>query len=69
MSGIKDVLNKAKRSKIVKEAKAGKDFGKQNVKGKTGFQSVVDKATKEYHSEEQGKKVAGAIFWKQHGKR
>lgn len=62
MSAIKDVLNKAKRSKLVKEAKKGKDFGK---KGKN-FDKIASKAAKEYGSEEAGQKVAGAIFWKQH---
>ena len=68
MSGIKEVLSKAKHSTIVKEAKSGKDFGKKNVKGKTGFQSIVSKATKEYSSKKEGEKVAGASFWKQREK-
>jgi hypothetical protein len=63
--GIKSVLNKAKRSKIVKEAHKGKDFGK---KGKN-FKKVAAKAAKEYGSKEAGKRVAGAIFWKQQGKK
>lgn len=62
---IKSVLKKAKRSKIVKEAKEGHDFGK---KGKN-FDKIAGKAAKEYGSEETGKKVAGAIFWKQRGKK
>lgn len=68
MSGIKEVLSKAKKSRIAKEAKSGKDFGKKNVKGKSGFQSIVDKATKEYGSKKQGEKVAAAAFWKQRAK-
>lgn len=46
MSGIKEVLTKAKRSKIVKEIKPVKDNKKKN-----GFQSIVDKATREYSKE------------------
>lgn len=65
MKDIKSVLTKAKRSKIVKEAKKGKDFGK---KGKN-FDKIAAKATKEYGSKESGDKVAGAIFWKQRGKK
>jgi hypothetical protein len=66
---IKSVLGKAKRSKIVKEAKEGHDFGKKNVKGESGFKAVEDKAAKEYGSKEAGKKVAGAAFWKQRAKK
>lgn len=51
------------RSSIVKQAKKGKDFGKKNVPGKTGFKAVQDKAAAEYGSEEAGKRVAGAVFW------
>lgn len=50
--------------KFVKDARAGKDVGKKNVPGKTGFKAVEAKAAKEYGSEEAGKKVAGAVFWK-----
>lgn len=63
--GIKEVLSKAKRSKIVKEAKKGHDFGK---KGK-GFDKVAAKATKKYGSREAGEKVAAAAFWKQRAKK
>lgn len=49
--------------KIVKQAKKGKDFGKKNVAGKTGFKAVEQKAAAEYGSDEIGKKVAGKIFW------
>jgi hypothetical protein len=62
---IKSVIKKAKRSKTVKEAESGKDFGK---KGKN-FKKVEEKAEKEYGSKEDGKKVAGAIFWKQRAKK
>lgn len=48
------------KSKIVKEAKAGKDLGK---KGKN-FDKVAAKAAKEYGSAESGKKVAAAAMWK-----
>lgn len=65
MAGIKDVLSKAKRSKIVKEAKKGHDFGKKNTGKHTGFQSVVKKAMSEYHNKKTADKVAGAAFWKQ----
>lgn len=68
MAGIKEVLSKAKRSKIAKEARHGHDFGKKNKKGKTGFQSVVQKAMKEYHNKAEAEKVAGAAFWKQRAK-
>jgi len=67
-SGIKQILSKAKRSTISKEAKKGKDFGKKNNKN-TGFDSIVRKAAKEYGSEEEGKKVAAAAFWKQQAKK
>lgn len=68
MSGIKDVLTKAKRSKIVKEAHAGKDFGKKNKGKNTGFKSVVSNAMKEYHNKAEADRVAGSVFWKQRGK-
>lgn len=54
----------AVNKKFVKDALAGKDVGKKNVPGKTGFKAVQDKAAKEYGSEAAGKKVAGAVFWK-----
>jgi hypothetical protein len=65
MAGIKDVLSKAKRSRIVKEARHGHDFGKKNKGKDTGFQSVVKKAMSEYHNKGEAEKVAGAAFWKQ----
>jgi len=34
-----------------------------------GFSKIAKKAGKEYKSEETGKKVAGAIFWKMARKR
>lgn len=64
MRSCKEMLTKAKKSKIVKEARKGHDFGKKNVKGKTGFKSVEDEAAEEYHSKKAGKRVAGSIFWK-----
>jgi len=48
------------KATAAKEARKGKDMGK---KGK-GFSKIAEKAGKEYHSEEAGKKVAGAIFQK-----
>jgi len=68
MSGIKSVLTRAKKSKIAKEARKGHDFGKKNVKGKTGFKAVVANAEKEGKSASSAKKIAGAAFWKQRGK-
>lgn len=65
MKDVKAVLTKAKRSKIVKKAKKGHDFGK---KGKN-FDKIANKAAKEYGSKEAGDRVAGAIFWKQRGKK
>lgn len=69
MTKVKDLLNKKSRSKIAKQAKAGHDFGKKNVKGKTGFQAVENKAAKEYGSKEAGKRIAASIFWKMQGKK
>lgn len=66
---VKDLFNHTKRSKLVKEAKKGHDFGKKNVKGKTGFKAVEAKGAKEYGSKEAGERVAAAAFWKQHGKK
>lgn len=68
-TGVKQVLSKAKRSKIVKEAESGKDFGKKNTGSNTGFQSIVKKAAKEYGSKKEGEKVADAAFWKQQAKK
>ena len=45
-------------------ARKGKDVGKKNVPGKTGFAAVAAKAGNEYGSAAAGKKVAGAIFQK-----
>jgi len=64
----KDGLSAKKRSNIVKEAKEGHDFGKKDIKGKTGFKAVEEKADKEYGSKKAGEKVAGSIFWKQREK-
>jgi len=52
--------SKKQKSKIVKQAKAGKDFGKP---GKN-FDKIANTAAKKYKSKEIGKKIAGAIFWK-----
>ena len=53
-------LSKKQKSDVVKKAKKGGDVGK---KGK-GFEKIASKATKQYGSEEKGKKVAAAAFWK-----
>lgn len=58
-------MSSVQKSAAVKQAKAGKDFGKKNVAGKTGFKAVEDKAAAKYGSTAAGKKVAGAVFWKQ----
>ena len=52
-------LSKKKKSKIAKDAKAGKDIGK---KGK-GFKKVAAKAAKRYGSKEAGDRVAAAAMW------
>jgi hypothetical protein len=57
-SKIKDVMSK---SEYAKKARKGHDFGKKNVKGKTGFDTVANKAAKEYGSKAAGERVAGAI--------
>lgn len=55
----KDIPEK-KKSDIVKRARRGEDmFGK----GKE-FKDIAKKAGKKYGSEDAGKRVAGAIFWK-----
>lgn len=69
MTKVKELLSKKSRSKLVKEAKKGHDFGKKNIKGKTGFDAVASKASKEYGSKEAGKRVAASVFWKMHGKK
>jgi len=51
-------LSKKEKSRIVKKAKKGEDFGK---KGKN-FEKIVDKAEKERYKDP--KAVAGAVFWK-----
>jgi hypothetical protein len=55
---IKEVMSK---STYAKKARAGKDMGKKNVPGKTGFKTVASKAAKEYGSKEAGERVAGAV--------
>ncbi len=52
------------KSEAVKSAKKGTDFGKKNVPGKTGFNTVEENAEKEYGSKAVAQKVAGAAFWK-----
>ena len=58
-------MSKAAKSKSVKEARTGADMGKP---GKN-FSKIAAKAAKKYGSEEAGKRVAGAIFWKGQKKR
>lgn len=53
-------LTKKERSRIVKQARKGKDFGKR---GKN-FNKVANKAAKRYGSKEAGRRVAGAAFWR-----
>lgn len=53
-------LSKKQRSKIVKQAKAGKDIGKKGKK----FKQVAAKGTKQYGSKEAGQRVAAAAMWK-----
>lgn len=62
---IAEILSKKKKSKVVKQAKKGHDFGK---KGKN-FKKVAEKAEEEYGSKEAGKKVAAAAFWKKIAKK
>lgn len=52
----------------IAEKKKGGDIGKHNNGTTTGFKAVEKKAAKEYHSEEAGEKVAGAIYQKMKGK-
>lgn len=51
---------KAQRSAIAKKARAGKDLGK---KGKM-FDTIASKAAKKYGSMEAGKRVAGAVMYR-----
>lgn len=53
-------LTKKEKSDVVKRAKSGKDIGRR---GKN-FDKVVDKAKKQYGSEEIAKKVAASSMWK-----
>ena len=53
-------LSNSEKSKVVKQAKAGKDIGKPGKK----FDEVAAKAAKQYGSEEAGKRVAAAAMWK-----
>lgn len=52
-----------------KKAAAGKDIGKKNVPGKSGFKAVAAKAAAEYGSKAAGERVAGAALAKMRGKR
>jgi hypothetical protein len=52
-----------KPSKSIKKG-YGKDLGKKNIPGKTGFKAIADKASAEYGSDEAGQRVAGAILKK-----
>lgn len=49
---------------ISQKASSGQDLGKKNVKGKTGFKTVQNRALNEYGSESVAKKVAGSVFQK-----
>jgi len=53
-------LSAKKKSRIVSEARAGKDIGK---KGK-GFSAVAAKAAKQYGSAAAGRRVAAASMWR-----
>lgn len=53
-------LSKAKKSAVVKKARAGKDIGE---KGKN-FKKVAAKASKRYGSKAAGERVAAAAMWK-----
>lgn len=54
-------LSDVVKSKIVKKAEKGHDFGK---KGK-GFDKLTSKLEKEGKSKKSANKIAGAQFWKQ----
>ena len=56
-------LSKKEKSKVSKQAKAGKDIGKPGKK----FADVAEKSAKKYGSEEAGKRVAAAAMWKTYG--
>lgn len=58
-------LTKKEKSRIVKQARRGHDFGKR---GKN-FGKIEKKAAKRYHSKAAGRRVAGAIFWRSQAKR
>lgn len=61
MAGIGSKKKVMSKSTFAKKAQAGVDMGKPNVAGKTGFNTVAQKAAAEYGSAEAGKRVAGAI--------
>lgn len=53
-----------KKSKKAIKKGYGKDLGKKNVPGKSGFKAVANKAAAEYGSKSAGKRVAGAVLAK-----
>lgn len=61
----KKILSK---STVAKKANKGMDMGKKNVPGKTGFDTVANKAAKAYESAQAGKRVAGAAMQKMRSK-
>ncbi len=65
--GVK--MNKVmSKSAVAKKAVKGIDMGKKNIPGKTGFDTVANKAAKTYGSEKAGKRVAGTIFQRMRSK-
>ncbi len=56
------------KSTVAKKASRGVDMGKKNVPGKTGFDTVANKAAKAYGSAEAGKRVAAAAMNKMRSK-
>lgn len=58
-------MNVKQKSKLVKDAKSGKDIGEP---GKN-FDKVAKKAAKQYGSKESGEKVAAAAMWKNKAKK
>lgn len=57
-------IGKAMNDYSAKRAAHGGDLGKPNVPGKTGFDTVANKAAAEYGSKEAGDRVAGAVLAK-----
>lgn len=52
----------AKNGYSAKAAAAGKDLGKPNNSKNAGFNTVANKAAKEYGSKAAGERVAGAVL-------